>query len=82
MTRRKCDIRGYPDPAQAGLPNRPTSFHNKAAGIAFADGHSEIHKRKDPRTMPPVKRTDPPSVSHANNVDVVWMWEHTTRKNR
>ena len=76
------DMNGYPDPKQASFPDLPASFHNKAAGIAFADGHSEIHKWKDPRTMPPVKRTDPPAISHANNQDVVWMWEHTTRKNR
>ena len=76
------DMNGYPNPRMASFPDLPASFHNKAAGIAFADGHSEIHKWKDPRTMPPVSRRDPPSVSHANNVDVVWMWEHTTRKNR
>ena len=76
------DMRGYPNPAQTAFPDLPASFHNKAAGVAFADGHSEIHKWKDPRTMPPVQRREPPLVSHANNPDVVWMWEHTTRKNR
>jgi prepilin-type processing-associated H-X9-DG protein len=25
----------------------PASYHNGAAGFAFADGHSEIHKWKD-----------------------------------
>jgi prepilin-type N-terminal cleavage/methylation domain-containing protein/prepilin-type processing-associated H-X9-DG protein len=75
------DMRGYPDPAQAKFPDLPGSFHNKAAGLAFADGHSEIHKWRDPRTMPPVRRVpDPPAVSHANNVDVLWMWDHCTRK--
>ena len=74
------DMRGYPDPAQAKLPDLPASFHNKAAGIAFADGHSEIHRWKDPRTMPGIRRTDPPAVSHANNPDVLWLWDHTTRK--
>ena len=38
------DMRGYPDPAQAKLPDLPASFHAGAAGIAFVDGHSEIHK--------------------------------------
>jgi len=28
----------------------PDTFHNFACGIAFADGHSEIHKWKDSRT--------------------------------
>jgi prepilin-type N-terminal cleavage/methylation domain-containing protein/prepilin-type processing-associated H-X9-DG protein len=30
----------------------PASYHGNAAGYAFADGHSEIHRFKDPRTMP------------------------------
>src|ERR1041385_4825860 len=29
----------------------PASYHNKACGFAFADGHSEIHVWKDPRTI-------------------------------
>jgi hypothetical protein len=28
----------------------PGTYHNFAGGIAFAGGHSEIHKWKDPRT--------------------------------
>ncbi len=74
------DMNGYPNAAQAKFPDLPASYHNNAGGLAFADGHSEIHKWKDPRTMPPVRRSDPPVISHANNVDVIWMWEHTTRK--
>lgn len=75
------DMRGYPNLASAALPDVPASFHGKAAGIAFADGHSEIHKWKDSRTMPPVMRTgSPPAVSQANNVDVLWFWQHTTMK--
>jgi prepilin-type processing-associated H-X9-DG protein len=30
----------------------PASYHGQAAGIAFADGHSEIHKWRDARTYP------------------------------
>jgi prepilin-type N-terminal cleavage/methylation domain-containing protein/prepilin-type processing-associated H-X9-DG protein len=75
------DMNGYPNPGTATLPDWPASFHGNAAGIAFADGHSEIHRWKDRRTMPPVTQTDfPPTVNQANNVDVLWFWEHTTRK--
>ncbi len=74
------DMRGYPDPTQTKFPDLPASFHNKAGGLAFADGHSEIHKWRDPRTMPPIRRTDPPAVDQSNNKDVLWLWEHTTRK--
>lgn len=75
------DMRGYPDPNQTKFPDLPASYHNRAGGLAFADGHSEIHKWKDDRTMPPVLRASaPPSVDQSNNRDVLWMWEHTTRK--
>jgi prepilin-type N-terminal cleavage/methylation domain-containing protein/prepilin-type processing-associated H-X9-DG protein len=75
------DMNGYPNAAQAKLPDVPASYHNGACGIAFADGHSEIHKWRDSRTMPPVRNADaPPAVSQANNKDVLWIWEHTTRR--
>ncbi len=32
----------------------PSSYHAGAAGISFADGHSEIHKWKSRTAMPPV----------------------------
>jgi prepilin-type processing-associated H-X9-DG protein len=46
------DMRGYPDPKKAQLPDFPASYHNKAGGLAFADGHSEIKRWRVPRTMP------------------------------
>jgi len=74
------DMIGYPNLAQATMPDVPASYHNGACGFAFADGHSEIHKWLDPRTKPPIKRTAPPTVSQANSRDVQWFWDHTTRK--
>jgi prepilin-type N-terminal cleavage/methylation domain-containing protein/prepilin-type processing-associated H-X9-DG protein len=76
------DMRGYPNPAATALPDLPASYHNKAGGVAFADGHSEIRRWRDPRTMPPVKKMNPPAVNHNNNQDVLWFWERTTRKVR
>jgi len=76
------DMNGYPNFAQTKLPDVPASYHNKACGFAFADGHSEIKKWTDPRTMPPVTKKGLPNVSQANNKDVVWLWERTTRKQR
>ena len=32
------------------LIDQPTGLHGGAGGMAFADGHSEVHKWKDPRT--------------------------------
>lgn len=37
------------------LVNFPGTFHNKAGGLTFADGHAEIHRWKDPRTTVPYK---------------------------
>ncbi len=74
------DMRGYPAPAQAKLPDFPASYHNNACGFSFADGHAEIKKWRDKRTMPPVRKQDVVAVNQANNPDVLWLWEHTTRK--
>ena len=49
------DMTGYPDqPGQHRLANTPASYHNRAATLSFADGHSEIKVWKDPRTFPPL----------------------------
>jgi prepilin-type N-terminal cleavage/methylation domain-containing protein/prepilin-type processing-associated H-X9-DG protein len=64
----------------------PASYHNRACGFSFADGHSEIRRWKDPKTMPPVAsgvlsggkgsgQTWPAPYS----VDVAWMQDHTVR---
>jgi len=57
------------------LVDYPASYHGNAAGYSFADGHSEIHKFRDPRTMPPLKPNTllTLDVNLANNVDVLWM---------
>ena len=56
------------------------SYHNNAAGIAFADGHSEIHKWLDRRTIPPLTkgRELKLNVSTPNNPDMLWMQEHSS----
>ncbi|MBM3833774.1 MAG: type II secretion system protein [Verrucomicrobia bacterium] len=78
------DMNGYPDPKQAKLPDVPASFHNNACGFAFADGHSEIKKWRDKRTMPPVTKRGLTSMgsqgSPTPNPDVLWLYERTTRK--
>jgi prepilin-type N-terminal cleavage/methylation domain-containing protein/prepilin-type processing-associated H-X9-DG protein len=53
----------------------PASYHGNAAGYSFADGHSEIHRFKDPRTMPALKAGTllPLNVNLANDLDVLWM---------
>jgi prepilin-type N-terminal cleavage/methylation domain-containing protein/prepilin-type processing-associated H-X9-DG protein len=58
----------------------PASYHNNAGALAFADGHSEIHKWIDPRTTPVLKRGEllPLNVPMPNNPDLEWLRERTT----
>src|ERR1700722_3397736 len=37
----------------------PAYYHNNAGGIAFADGHAEIHRWHDPAVLYPVSQTTP-----------------------
>jgi len=72
---------GYPDkPQQFKIVDYPASYHNRAAGFSFADGHSEIKKWLDSRTTPPFNKNLQLNVSSANNKDVMWLQEHATRK--
>jgi prepilin-type N-terminal cleavage/methylation domain-containing protein/prepilin-type processing-associated H-X9-DG protein len=69
-----------PSPGAYIIIDFPASYHGSAAGFAFADGHSEIHKWRDQRTMPVLRRGQDTQlrVPSANNVDVAWIQEHTT----
>ena len=53
-----------------------------APRLSFADGHSEIHKWLDPRTVPKLKRGQNLALNIAspNNVDMTWTRDHSTRK--
>ncbi|EEF60119.1 prepilin-type N-terminal cleavage/methylation domain-containing protein [Pedosphaera parvula] len=65
--------------AAAMIVDYPASYHNGACGIAFAEGHAEIHRWKDGRTTPPVTHVPLPlGVSSANNPDVTWLQQHTS----
>ncbi|HEV2392456.1 MAG TPA: prepilin-type N-terminal cleavage/methylation domain-containing protein [Verrucomicrobiae bacterium] len=67
------EMDGYPNPGSTKIVDYPASYHNGAAGFAFADGHSEIHKWRDGRTMPPLGPALQLNVASPNNVDVFWM---------
>lgn len=73
-------------PENAGaytLADLPGAYHSNAGGLSFADGHAEIHKWRDPRTVPLLKpnglvfdgSTEVPSP---RNQDVGWLQDHTT----
>ena len=56
----------------------PGSYHNNACGFAFADGHSEIHKWKDPRTK--VLKGNVTAANQAGNQDIIWMQQGVSAK--
>lgn len=60
----------------------PASYHNNAGALAFADGHSEIKRWKDPRTMPVLRKGEPLAlvVPMPNNPDLEWLRERTTAR--
>src|SRR6185436_3504259 len=73
---------GYPnDPSQYQLGDLPGMYHAQACGFSFADGHSEIHKWRDSRTIPPMGPITPnaDSFTCAGNIDVGWLQDVSTR---
>lgn len=74
-------MNGWPDqPKLWVLIDFPASYHARAGGLAFVDGHSEIHRWKDARTVPPIGKLGSLNVPSPNNPDVYWMMERSTRK--
>jgi hypothetical protein len=77
---------GFPDrPQDLGLGDDwPASYHHRAGGFSFADGHAEIRGWKDPRTMPPIVKGRNAKVGtwtpSPNNKDIMWLQEHCTRR--
>jgi prepilin-type N-terminal cleavage/methylation domain-containing protein len=82
-----CYMPGFPkNNASAPQPNlyafsqdMPGVYHGLACGFSFADGHSEIHKWRDPRTCPPLYSNIPDPYNTPRNQDVAWLQDHSTR---
>jgi prepilin-type N-terminal cleavage/methylation domain-containing protein len=75
------DMRGYPNnPNGVYLVDYPASYHNGAGGLNFADGHSEIRKWVDPRTVPALRKnaTLQLNIPSPNNRDMIWLQQRTT----
>ena len=60
----------------------PGTYHNNACGFAFADGHSEVHKWKDPRTKVKIVNGagQVNQLTVTGSVDWQWIAEHTSAK--
>ena len=73
---------GWPDqPEDYGFYDLPGYYHHRACGFSFADGHSEIRRWRDDRTMPPIVPGGyvNDNFSSPNNRDVRWLQERSTR---
>ena len=70
-----------PGDASGRIIDYPASYHNGAAGLSFADGHSEIHRWKGSAIKPKVQyRDNYLAVRDAGDSlqDVKWWSENTT----
>jgi prepilin-type processing-associated H-X9-DG protein len=64
----------------ASWKDLPASYHNGAAGFAFADGHSEIKRWQDAPTKRPVNWGDFPGLACPNSSDYTWVADRTPRQ--
>jgi prepilin-type N-terminal cleavage/methylation domain-containing protein len=81
------DMTGYADkPASWRFHfDFPGSYHHRAAGFSFADGHAELKRWLDERTMPPLQRGSTLFYSEEyipspRNPDIFWLQDRSTRK--
>jgi len=59
----------------------PASYHNGGANFAFADGHSEFHQWRMPKTMPPARPLAaglPFYVPQSEAADLYWVLSRTS----
>ena len=56
----------------------PASYHHRACGYSYADGHSEIHKWLDNRTMPLLAAGQelPLNINISGDKDLFWIAQH------
>jgi len=74
------DMAGFDNPGAIKIGDFPASYHANGGGLSFADGHSEIHKWKDPRTRPPISPSNSYGVASPDNQDMVWLMPRSSAK--
>ena len=71
----------YIDPAvkngTGSFTEFPGSFHNRASGISFADGHAELHKWVTATTLLPVQYKAEDQISVTLSPDLAWLAQRT-----
>ncbi|KAB2660705.1 MAG: type II secretion system protein [Verrucomicrobia bacterium] len=66
-------------PAAIYIIDYPASNHNGAGGLSFADGHAEVHKWVDSRTVKPITfKSMPLVVPSGGNRDMMYMSDHAS----
>lgn len=75
-----CSINdaGFFNPSPGRWIDQPATYHNGAAGVAFADGHSEIHKWVASLSKPGAQavdttRTTLNAPATVGDKDITWM---------
>ena len=59
----------------------PASYHNRACGFSFADGHSEIKRWFDDNTVQPILRRNPSAGNgKISPRDMVWLQQRTSAR--
>ncbi len=81
------DAQFYVDPAEtngldagnAEFTELPGGNHNNACGVSFADGHAEIHKWQDSRTLHTVSysKYQNPVITGTPDPDLAWLAQRT-----
>jgi prepilin-type N-terminal cleavage/methylation domain-containing protein len=80
------DMTGFPDQPNLLMFNEdmPASYHNRAGGLSFTDGHSEIRRWRDPRTTPPLRKDQNwvalSKIPSPDNLDLIWLQQRATRR--
>ena len=69
---------GPTTPANLTWVDYPATYHNRAGGIAFCDGHAQIKKWTDPWVLNPPKPIGNQAATPGNS-DLSWLQNLTTR---
>jgi hypothetical protein len=74
---------GWPDKPQqyCFVQDIPASYHHRAAGVSFMDGHAEIRRWRDSRTVNFTRQAGINQVIPSpHNQDIRWLQERATRR--
>ncbi|PYK96642.1 MAG: hypothetical protein DME19_18990 [Verrucomicrobia bacterium] len=68
------------DPPSDVWGSFPASRHTRRGAFSFVDGHVELHKWRDPRTVQPSIRRPrgDGEFGRGNNPDIAWVKDHAT----